>query len=105
MPKTFEEHRMSSFIGDNLTKREIAALQCVANNSGGSQFGSASKLLETIQNHRDCWAIEDVSMEELSLLFDKLESECLIERRVIKGENYVGLTDEGENCNLITVCR
>lgn len=94
---------MGRFIGEDLNEREIAALQAVAFNTGGAQFGSAAKLRETISSHRRCGAIEETSEEELEELLDKLEQEDLIERKEIKGKPYIGLTEDGQRCNLIEV--
>lgn len=71
---------MGRFIGEDLNEREVAALQAVANNSGGAQFGAVDKLIQTIQSHSDCRAIEEITAEELTPLLDKLEAEFLIER-------------------------
>jgi hypothetical protein len=92
---------MGRFIGEDLNDQEVAALQAVSNNAGGSQFGSVDKLIDTIRSHRDCRAIEEIEQEQLDVLLDKLEKECLIERKEIKGKQYVGLTDDGQRCNLI----
>lgn len=94
---------MGRFIGEDLNEREIAALQAVAFNTGGAQFGSAEKLSETISNHRQCRVIEETSEEELAELLDKLEQEDLIERKNIKGKPHIGLTEDGQRCNLIEV--
>lgn len=94
---------MGRFIGEDLNEREIAALQAVAFNSGGAQFGSADKLIETINSHRKCKAIEGLNQIEIDDLLAELEQECLIERKEIKGKKYIGLTEDGQRCNLIEV--
>jgi hypothetical protein len=86
-----------------LNEREIAALQAVAYNTGGALFGSADGLSNTISNHRQCRAIEELSQEEIDGLLDKLMKEGLINNKLIKGKLHFGLTEDGQRCNLIDV--
>lgn len=94
---------MSRFIGENLNERQIAALQAVANAAGGAQFASVETVLDIPNNHRDCRAIEGIELADLNVLLDELVAEYLIERKEIKGKPHVGLTEDGERCNLISV--
>lgn len=94
---------MGRFIGEDLNEREIATLQAVAFNSGGAQFGSVEGLRETIDNHRDCRPIEEATDEEIEVMLNRLAGEYLIERKDIRGKPHVGLTEDGQRCNLIQV--
>jgi hypothetical protein len=97
------ESSMGRFIGEDLNDREVATLQAVAFNAGGAQFGSVAGLRETIDTHRDCRAIEEATDEEIEVMLNKLAGEYLIQRKDIKGKPHVGLTEDGERCNLISV--
>lgn len=92
---------MGRFIGEDLNEQEVAVLQAVAFNAGGAQVGSADKLMNTISSHRQCRAAEELSEENIACIINKLETDCLIFRKEIKGNKYIGLTEDGRHCNLI----
>ena len=91
------------FIGENVNKKQIAALQLVEYACGGAQFARVNNLLSQVGDYRDCQAIEEIAEPELNELIDQLVKECLVERREIRGMPHVGLTDDGKRCNLISV--
>jgi hypothetical protein len=91
------------FIGEDLTPRQVAALQTVANGAGSSMFCRVEKLNEVIDTHPDCRLLRGVGQIILDELFNALEKKGLIERRIINKKLHVGLTDDGKRCNLISV--
>lgn len=94
---------MGRFIGEDLNEIEVAVLQAVANNAGGSRFGFDENLVETVHSHRDCRPVEGYTLEQMQPILDKLAADYLIERKEIKGKAASGLTEDGQRCNLISV--
>ena len=92
---------MGRFIGEDLNKRQIAALQAVAHACGGAQFASIDNVKKIPDNHRDCRALEEATDAEWETLLGELDAQCLIERKIIKEKPHVGLTSDGRRCNLI----
>jgi hypothetical protein len=96
------------FIGENLSEKEIAVLQAVADRGCGARFASVTGVKEEIDRSPSRFRClhdqnGEISLDELNCFLGQLVQGGLIELRKIKGEDYVGLTEDGERCNLIEV--
>jgi hypothetical protein len=92
------------FIGENLTEKQIAALQAVADACIGYQFASVQSVIETAEQTRSRFRClydknDKVPHEEFDNILNELEKVCLIERKNIKDKPHVGLTDNSMRCN------
>lgn len=87
------------FIGEDLNEKQLTVLQAVADACMGCQFARISSVKKIVENHIE------ISQKELDQILIELERECLVERRDIGKVKapHVGLTEDGERCNLIRV--
>lgn len=76
---------------DFLTKEQAIVLKAVASCSWGFRFTSEKSVKEELANGKVAF------VGNLDSVLNNLQNKGFVERRLIYGENYVGLTDEGES--------
>lgn len=97
------------FIGEHLNEHQIAALQAVADACGGAQFARIESVAKAVEGRKpgDVKGLLDdydrCVMSTLNVLLQSLAEEDLVEFRDIKSVRHVGLTQDGQRCNLISV--
>lgn len=93
------------YIGENLTSKQVATLQAIADACCGCRFTSYDSLHKIILNKPTILLDKngrlDVGMVEEFI--EDLAEEGLVEMKIIKYKPHVGLTSDGKRCNRINV--
>lgn len=93
------------FIGENLNAKQIACLQAVADAQCGYLWASLESLHKVILNKPNILLDENdqLNLDLIDDLIGELSEEGLVDIKMIRDKEHVGLTEDGKRCNLIRV--